>query len=81
MILDARIPPVLRRRMVLARSGLARRPVDVLAVRASRHSIVVPEEPTTTQLREQQVDDVFEGAGFDGVGLDWSVPFSQIEKG
>ena len=72
-LLNACIPPILRSRMVLAWPRLPRRAIQVLSICASRDSIVVPEETTTTQFRQEEVDNVPERAGFDSVGLFFSV--------
>ena len=55
--------------MLVQRPRLRRLPVKVLAVRAARNGIVVPEQTALLQLGQQQLNDVLEGLREEGVGL------------
>lgn len=47
--------------------------VDVFSIRPPRHSIVVPEESPGSQLRKQQLNDVFERTRIQGIRLRYIV--------
>jgi hypothetical protein len=69
MLLNAGVPPILRSRMISRRSRLSLLPVQVLPIRPPGHSIVLVEETSPTEFGDEQVDDVLECTGFDGVCL------------
>ena len=64
-------PPAICRRWVrLFRIAQPRGLIDVLAVRAAGDGVVVPEESSGAQLREEERDDIVEGAWLDCVCLE-----------
>lgn len=67
--IDARLPSVLGGRVLGQRAALALLAVEVLPVGSLLDGVVVPEETPPAKFRDEKLDDVFEGAGFDGVGL------------
>lgn len=62
-------PPILRSGMVSRRTRLAWPGKEVLSICSLLNSIVIPEETTTTQLREEEVDDLLEGLRLDYICL------------
>lgn len=69
MLLNTRIPPILRSRMISRRPRLPLLAIHILPIRPLGHGIVLVEESSPAQFGEEQVDDVLECAGFDGVCL------------
>lgn len=63
------MPAVLCSWMISRRAALPFLAVDVFAVRSLLDSVVIPEEASLTEFRDQQVDDILEGAGFDSICL------------
>lgn len=71
MLLNTRIPPILRSRMISRRPRLSLLAIHILPIRPLGHSIVLMEESSPAQFGDEQVDNVLECAGFDGVGLSY----------
>lgn len=69
MILNTRVPPIPRSRMVSRGPRLSLLPVHVLPIRPLGHSIVLPEEASPAQFGDEEVNDVLECAWFYGVCL------------
>lgn len=59
--------------MIISWPGLTRLRVQVLAIRTLRHAIVVPEKTSASQLGDQKINDILEGARLDRVCLVKSV--------
>ena len=53
--------------MFVQRISLARLPVKVLAIRAAGDGIIVPEQTSLAQLREEKINDVLERLGKQGI--------------
>lgn len=71
MLLNTRIPPILRSRMISRRPRLSLLAIYILPIRSLGHGVVIVEETSPTEFREEQVDDVLECTRFDGVGLSY----------
>lgn len=54
------MPPILRGRMVSRRPRLPFLPVEILPKCPLLDGVVVPEESTLTEFRDEEIDDVFE---------------------
>lgn len=67
---NARMPAIFCSWMISRRAALPFLAVDVFAVRSLLDSVVIPEEASLTEFRDQQVNDILEGAGFDSICLD-----------
>lgn len=67
--LRRRLPEIPRRRMVVRRQVLALDAVQILAQRAIRELVAVPEGAAATKLGDEEVDDVDEGLRHQGVRL------------
>lgn len=67
--IHTRIPPILRSRMVCSWTRLTSSCIQVLAVRSLGHCVVIPEETSFAELRNEQIDDIPERAWFDNVRL------------
>jgi hypothetical protein len=63
------LPSKRRGNVLRRRPRLARLAVKVLAIRASRNGVVVPEEPALLELGQQKLDNVFERLREEGVSL------------
>lgn len=64
------LPLVLGRNVLVQRILLALGAIKVLAICSAGNTIVIPEETTLAQLREQEIDDVLEGLWEEGIRLD-----------
>ena len=65
--INSSAPTILAPDMLLQCPSLSLTLVKVLPIRTARHSIVVPEQPSTSKFRKQKFDHVDEGTRFDCV--------------
>jgi hypothetical protein len=63
------IPSVLESRVVRMGTRLAGQRVKILTVSSLGNGIVIPEQTALAQLGNEQIDNLLEGAGLDGVCL------------
>lgn len=56
--------------MISWRARLAWSRVQVLTVGSLLHRVIIPKETSLAKFRDEEVDDILEGARLDGVGLD-----------